>query len=417
MKDISRTILHIDMNTFYASVELLYHPELRDKPLAVGGDPELRHGIVLTKSQLAKKAGVKTGMALWQARQLCPEIVFIPPHYDRYMRFSRMAREIYGEYTDLVEPFGLDEVWADVSASRTIKGDGRQIAEEIRARIKRELGLTVSIGISWNKIFAKFGSDYKKPDAITEITKDNYRDIVWRSPVEDLLYVGRSSSRKLHAMGICTIGDLARTDPVYLQTSMGKMGLILYMFAIGEDQAPVAKENTSAPIKSIGNGITTPRDLVDDTDMRVVIYMLAESVGRRLRENHFMASVIEVGVRDNALLCFTRQQKITSPTNITSEIAQHAIRIFRANYRWEKPVRSVTVRASSLVPDTIPYQTNLFEDESARQKRMDADAAVDDIRRRFGYFSVQRGLMLTDNVLSHVDAKEAGTIHPRSYFV
>ena len=175
------------MNTFYASVELLYHPELRNKPLAVGGDPELRHGIVLTKSQLAKKAGVKTGMALWQARQLCPEIVFIPPHYDRYMRFSRMAREIYGEYTDLVEPFGLDEVWADVSASRTIKGDGRQIAEEIRARIKRELGLTVSIGISWNKIFAKFGSDYKKPDAITEITKDNYRDIVWRSPVEDLL--------------------------------------------------------------------------------------------------------------------------------------------------------------------------------------------------------------------------------------
>lgn len=245
------------MNTFYASVELLYHPELRDKPLAVGGDPELRHGIVLTKSQLAKKAGVKTGMALWQARQLCPEIVFIPPHYDRYMRFSRMAREIYGEYTDLVEPFGLDEVWADVSASRTIKGDGRQIAEEIRARIKRELGLTVSIGISWNKIFAKFGSDYKKPDAITEITKDNYRDIVWRSPVEDLLYVGRSSSRKLHAMGICTIGDLARTDPVYLQTSMGKMGLILYMFAIGEDQAPVAKR--TRPHRSNPSETASPR--------------------------------------------------------------------------------------------------------------------------------------------------------------
>lgn len=417
VRKISRTILHIDMNTFYASVELLYHPELRDKPLVVGGDPELRHGIVLTKSQLAKKAGVKTGMALWQARQLCPDIVFIPPHYDRYMRFSRMAREIYGEYTDLIEPFGLDEVWADVTASRTIKGDGREIAEEIRHRIKRELGLTVSIGISWNKIFAKFGSDYKKPDAITEITKGNYRDIVWHSPVEDLLYVGRASSRKLRSMGIRTIGDLATTEPVYLQRCLGKMGLMLYVFATGEDQTPVAKEHTSSPVKSIGNGITTPRDLLDDTDMRVVIYMLSESVGRRLRENHFMASVIEVAVRDNELLSFTRQRKIASPTNITSEIAQNAIRIFRENYHWEKPVRSVTVRAGSLVPDTIPYQTNLFEDETARQKRMDADAAVDDIRRRFGYFSVQRGLMLTDNVLPHVDAKEAGKIHPRSYLV
>ena len=410
-----RTILHSDMNAFYASVELLYHPALRGKPVAVGGDPELRHGIVLAKSQEAKRCGVKTGMALWEARQCCPDIVFIPPHYDRYMRFSHLAHEIYADYTDLQEPFGLDECWLDVTDSAEVKGDGRRIAKEISERIKFELGVTVSIGVSWNKIFAKFGSDYKKPDAITEITKENYRQIVWPQPVEDLLYVGRATKRKLHTVGIHTVGDLACADPVMLKSLLGKMGLVLYVFANGEDQTPVAKERTHAPVKSIGNGMTAPRDLVNEEDVSLVVYLLAESVGARLREHGFAGSVIEIAVRDYDLYGFTRQKKIACPTNVTGEIAEAAMAIFRENYIWRKPIRSVTVRASMLVPDDAPWQTSLFVDPQKREKLMNLDAAVDTIRRRFGYHVIQRGLMLKDTRLSALDAKNDNTIHPHSY--
>lgn len=237
-----RTILHSDMNNCYASIELLHHPELRGKPLAVGGDPEARHGIVLAKDRIAKKAGVKTGMALWQARQVCPNIVFVPPRMDLYLRFSRLAHEIYADYTDLQEPFGVDESWLDVTDSCTLKGDGLQIAEEISRRIKSELGITVSIGVSWNKIFAKLGSDYKRPDAITVISKENYKDIVWKLPASDLLYVGRSTEKKLKTLGVQTIGDLAQMDARILQSALGKMGLILNLFANGEDQTPVNME-------------------------------------------------------------------------------------------------------------------------------------------------------------------------------
>ena len=262
-----RTILHSDMNSCYASIELLYHPELRGKPLAVGGDPEARHGIILAKDQLAKKAGVKTGMALWQARECCPDLQIVPPRMDIYLRFSKLAHKIYADYTDLQEAFGLDESWLDVTASAQIKGDGMCIAEEIRQRIKRELGITVSIGVSWNKIFAKFGSDYKKPDAITEITRDNYREIVWTKPVEDLLYVGPATQKKLHRYGIYTIGQLAACDDTFLKSTLGKMGLVLGAFANGTDQTPVSLENASAPIKSIGNSTTTFRDLTTDFDV------------------------------------------------------------------------------------------------------------------------------------------------------
>ena len=410
-----RTILHSDMNAFYASVELLYHPDLRNRPVAVGGDPELRHGIVLAKSQQAKKAGVKTGMALWEAQQCCPDIVFIPPHYDRYVRFSNLAREIYAEYTDLQEPFGLDECWLDVTDSAKIKGGGMQIAEKISEKIKYELGVTVSIGVSWNKIFAKFGSDYKKPDAITEITEENYRQIVWTKPVGDLLYVGRATKKKLYSVGIHTIGDLACADPFMLQSLLGKMGLVLYVFANGDDQTPVAKEHTRAPIKSIGNGMTAPRDLENDEDVSLVVYLLSESVGARLREHGFCGRVIEIAVRDNDLYSFSRQKKITTPTNITGEIAEAAMQIFRGNYVWRKPIRSITVRAADLVPEDNPWQTSLFTDPVKRERLMLLDTAVDTIRRRFGYYAIQRGLMLKDERLSALDAKNDNTIHPRSY--
>lgn len=410
-----RVILHSDMNNCYASIELLHHPELRGKPLAVGGDPEARHGIVLAKDQLAKKAGVKTGMALWQAREVCPEIQFVPPHMDLYLRFSRLAHEIYGEYTDKQEAFGVDESWLDVTDSCSLKGDGMTIATEISRRIKFELGITVSIGVSWNKIFAKLGSDYKKPDAITEISRDNYRRIVWPLPAEDLLFVGPATKRKLYDYGIRTIGHLAEADPGILSRRFGKAAYILHVFANGEDQTPVSRENTSAPIKSVGNSTTTPRDLVNESDVAIIVYLLAESVAARLRENHFKGDVVEISVRDKDLYSFTRQHKILMPTNITSEIAAAAMKLFRENYKWEKPIRSIGVRVSDLVLEDCPVQLDLFISQEQREKQHQVDVAVDAIRRRFGFYAIQRGLMYTDRKLAALNAKEDNVVHPHGY--
>lgn len=410
----SRTILHSDMNCFYASVEMLHHPEFSGKPLAVGGDPEARHGIVLTANYIAKKAGVKTGMALWQAKQVCPEIIFVPPRMDLYLRFSRMAQEIYSEYTDLREPFGIDESWLDVSASTSIKGDGMKIAQEISNRIKNELGVTVSIGVSWNKIFAKIGSDYKKPDGITAFTKENYKNIVWNLPAGDLLMVGRSTEKTLRKLGIRTIGELAGTEPSILETYLGKMGLILYDFANGWDEAPVCTEGYKAPIKSIGNSTTTPRDLISDLDVKIILMALAESVGARLRENGFQCRTVEVSIRDNGLYHFTRQCKLNRASNVTEEIAKAAFELFQKNYNWEHPIRSLGVRGCDLVSEEMPYQLDLFMDEVKREKMRKMDQVVDEIRGRFGYQSIQRAFMYQDKLLAQLNAKKH-TVHPQAY--
>ena len=395
----SRTILHSDMNCFYASVEMLHHPELAGKPMAVGGDPEARHGIVLTANYIAKRAGVKTGMALWQARQVCPEIIFVPPRMDLYLRFSRMAQEIYSEYTDQREPFGIDESWLDVTASTSIKGDGMKIAKEISSRIKYELGVTVSIGVSWNKIFAKLGSDYKKPDAITEFSKDNYKDIAWKLPVGDLLMVGRSTERTMKKLGICTIGDLAGAEPSILETYLGKMGLVLHTFANGRDETPVSVEGYKAPIKSIGNSTTTPRDLVSELDVKIILMALSESVGARLRENGFQCRTVEISIRDNGLYRFTRQCKLDRASNLTEEIARTAFELFQKNYNWEHPIRSLGVRGCDLVSEEMPYQLDLFMDETKREKIKKMDQVVDEIRVRFGYQSIQRAFMYQDKIV------------------
>lgn len=411
-----RTILHSDMNNCYASIELLHHPELRGKPVAVGGDPEARHGIVLAKDQIAKKAGVKTGMALWQARQVCPGIIFVPPRMSLYLRFSKLAHEIYADYSDQQEAFGVDESWIDVTKSASCKGDGLTIAKEISSRIKSELGITVSIGVSWNKIFAKFGSDYKKPDAITVINPENYKEIVWKQPVEDLLYVGCATQKKLNRIGIHTIGELAKTDPEILHNLLGKMGYVLSIFANGQDQTPVSHEDYRAPIKSIGNSTTTPRDLLTEEDVKIIVYILAESVAARLRENCFKCKVVEISIRDNGLFSFSRQQKIRRATDITGEIAEAAMKLFHEHYTWDKPIRSIGVRACELTDALFPEQLDLFVDESSREKRKQMDITVDDIRRRFGFHSIQRGMMYRDTVLSNVNAKEDHTVHPHGYF-
>ena len=414
MKD--RTILHSDINCCYAAIEHLHHPELAGKPLAVGGDPEARHGIVLTADYLAKKHGVKTGMALWQAKQVCPEINFISPRMDLYLRFSKMAHEIYGEYTDLQEAYGIDESWLDVTDSVSIKGDGYKIAQEISNRMKSELGITVSIGVSFNKIYAKLGSDYKKPDAITTMYRDEFQKKAWVLPASDLLYVGRSTSAKLQKLGIRTIGDLARTDEKILHSQFSKMGDILWAFANGYDDSPVKYEDAHAPIKSIGNSTTTPRDLVNEQDVKIVLTILAESVAARLRENGFKCRVVEISVQNNELFLFTRQRKLDHATNVTREIAEEAFRLFQENYNWQKPIRSVGVRGADLVNDNYWEQIDLFSSVEFREKQMKVDTAVDDIRRRFGFYSVQRGLMYFDKMLSAVDAKAEHTVHPHGYF-
>ena len=412
----NRVILHSDINSCYASIEHLHHPELSGKPLAVGGDPEKRHGIVLTADYMAKKRGVKTGMALWQAKQVCPEITFISPRMDLYLRFSRMAHEICGEYTNLQEPYGIDESWLDVTNSCSLKGDGYQIAQEISNRMKKELGITVSVGVSFNKIFAKLGSDYKKPDAITTMYESEFRMKAWELPVSDLLYVGRSTNKKLESLGIRTIGGLAQMDEKILQSRLGKMGAVLWAFANGYDDSPVKRENTSAPIKSIGNSTTTPKELETDEDVKIMLYILSESVAARLRENGFRCRTVEISIRDNELYSFTRQCKLDNASNITGEIASMAYRLFKANYRWDKPIRSVGVRGADLVNDNYMEQLDLFCDFQMREKQMKMDVAVDDIRRRFGFYSIQRGLMYRDRALSAVNAKEDHTVHPHGYF-
>lgn len=427
----SRTILHSDCNCFYASVELLHHPELRGKPVAVGGDPEARHGIVLTADYAAKRRGVKTGMALWQARQVCPDIIFLPPRMDLYLRFSRMAQEIYAEYTDKREPYGIDESWLDVTDSVSLKGDGYHIAQEISCRMKKELGITASVGVSFNKIFAKLGSDYKKPDAITTMNKDEYRDKAWPLPVSDLLYVGSATNNKLRGIGIRTIGDLARTEESLLVRKLGKMGSILWAFANGYDESPVKLENTSAPIKSVGNSTTTPKDMETDEDVKIVLYILAESVAARLRENGFRCRTVEISIRDKDLLHFSKQVKLQNASNITREIAEAGYKLYKESYRmpadehelknsrpefYQKPLRSIGIRGTDLVTDYFWEQLDMFMDPQAREKQMKVDAAVDNIRKRFGFYSIQRGLMYQDRILSACDAKSDHTVHPHGYF-
>ena len=426
-----RTILHSDCNCFYASVELLHHPELRGKPVVVGGDPEARHGIVLTADYAAKRCGVKTGMALWQAKQVCPEVVILPPRQELYLRFSRMAQEIYSEYTDKVEAFGVDESWLDVTESATLKGDGLKIAREISTRMKLELGITVSIGVSFDKIYAKLGSDYKKPDAITTMYRDEIRTKAWVLPVYDLMYVGRGTGRKLKRMGIHTIGDIARADIMLLHNCLGKMGDILWMFANGYDESPVRSDGVLAPIKSIGNSTTTPRDMETEEDVKIVLYVLAESVAARLRENGFRCRTVEISVRDNELKSFIRQTKLENASNITKEIAEAGFELFRKHYRlpenqaelttfgaefFDKPLRSIGIRGANLVNDNFWEQLNLFSDPMMREKQMRMDAAVDHIRKRFGFYSIQRGMMHQDRALSACDAKSDHKVHPYGYF-
>lgn len=412
----ARNILHCDMNAFYAAVEMQRHPELRDKPLAVCGRQEDRHGIVLTANYIAKRYGVKTGMAIWQAKNCCAPLQILPPDMDEYIRFSKMAREIYESYTDQVEPFGLDEAFLDVTGSVGLFGSPMTIAQEIRARVKFELGLTLSTGVSFNKIFAKLGSDYKKPDAITRIEKDNYKEIVFPLPAKDLLYVGPATAKKLHEIGIDTIGQLAETSVDGLTRKLGKMGAILHSFANGLDNSPVFRTDHISTIKSVGNSVTTPRDLVCNEDIYLMLLLLSESVASRMRELVSRCTIVELSVRDTKLNYFTRRKMLCSPTSSSGEIAKIAFRLFCDNYHWSSPIRSLGVRGAGLITADTPLQISLFKDDIKRDRGEQLDTAVDRIRQRYGYMSVRRALTLTDPLLGQINPKDDHAVHPVGFF-
>ena len=411
------------MNSFYASVEQAECPELKGKPVVVAGKEELRHGIVLTKSVEAKRYGIKTAEALWQARAKCPDLVVLPPNYRLYRRYSELARNIYYQYTDLVEPFGLDECWLDITGSLTLHGGKEElVAREISERIKAELGCTVSIGVSWNKIFAKFGSDYEKPDAITFITRENYRDIVWSAPVRDLLYVGPATERKLHAYGIRTIGQLARASDAYLKRRFGKIGFTLRTFARGEDASPVKPydptlRDVDREVKSYGNGLTAPHPITNAGDARALVWLLAESVAQRMREDGVRARTVSVGVRNDVdLTGYGCQAKLPQPTAATRDIAKLAwtLVLIRERFDDDHPVRALHVRASDLVEVPTVEQLSLFELEGPDWEAL--DCCIDDLRRRFGNTCIVRGTELLDESLCGLDIKSENTVHPVGYF-
>ncbi len=379
----NRTILHSDLNNFYASVECMLDPSLRDKPVAVCGRSEERHGIVLAKNYAAKAFGVKTGEAVWEAKQKCPLLVTVDPHYREYMKYSRLVRQIYCEYSDQVEAYGMDENWIDVTGS-AIFGDGEKIANEIRERVKFELGLTVSVGVSFNKIFAKLGSDMKKPDAVTCITRENFREKIWHLPATELLGVGYATGKTLRRCGISTVGELANCPEELLSHLMGIHGIRLKRFANGEDTSAVTNQEYHAPIKSVGSGITFLEDLCGNEEVWPMILSLADEVARRLRIAHKKAGGVSLTVKCKDLSCREWQMPLEHPTSHAVEIARRAYEHFLENYPWIKPIRAMTVRAIRLGDSGIGEQMSIFHSFERIAKTEAVDRTVDELRARFG---------------------------------
>lgn len=384
-----RTILHCDMNNFYASVECMLNPRLKGHPVAVGGSEEMRHGIILAKNYEAKKYGIQTGEALWQARQKCPNLIIVPPHYEEYLKYSRLAHEIYSEYTDLIEPYGMDEVWLDLSGSTRLFGDGEVIANTLRERMKFELGLTISVGVSFCKVFAKLGSDMKKPDAVTVIPKDRFREIIWNLPASDMLGVGRSTEKVLASYGIHTIGQLANAYPDLIHRRFGKNGDALLAFANGLDRSRVAPQNYEPPMKSVGHGITTMQDLENNAEVWNVMLALTQDIGHKLRIYNKNACGVAIYIRDCELHGKQWQCQLPISTHSAAIIARQAYQLFEHSYSWEHPIRSVTVRAINLCSQDIPEQIQFFTDPSEVERKEKLETVVEEIRDRFGKYAIQ----------------------------
>ncbi len=383
-----RTILHCDLNSFYASVEIFLNPQLKGKPVAVCGSKEERHGIVLAKSEEAKAFGVKTAEAIWEAQRKCPQLIIIPPHHDEYVRFSHMVRSIYEEYTDMVEPFGIDECWLDVTGSRLLFGNGEEIAHKIRERVKNEIGVTISVGVSFNKVFAKLGSDLKKPDAVTVIPYENFRDIVFDLPVTDMIGIGRNTGKVLKSYCIETIGDLACTSKNFLIKKLGKTGECIWTYANGLDNSPVQSIDYEAPIKSIGRGTTCSHDIETNEEVLDVILNLSQIVAHQLRKHSLSATAVQLTIKDKNLFVKQYQAPLSFSTQCFGDISEKAYELFISNYDWHDKVRSVTVRAINLTDNCDPVQLDFLTDYSEHEKRDNAENAIEKIRNKYGISAV-----------------------------
>ena len=390
-----RIILHCDLNCFFASVELLDKPALQNVPVAVCGDPASRHRIILAKNEPAKRMGVQTAETVWQAKQKCPHLILLPPHHSLYADYSRRVNTIYGQYTDLVEPFGIDESWLDVTGSlHLFGGDARQLADDIRARLRQELRLTISVGVSFNKVFAKLGSDYKKPDATTVISRENWRDMVWPLPVGDLLFVGRAARRTLSQFGVETIGQLAACKPELLEQLMGKAGLQLYRYANGLDDAPVRPQHEQEPVKSVGNSTTFPENLTRWEQVRGGLQMLCDSVAARLRQQGLYCGGVAVGVRDAQFRTVSRQMRLPGPTHLMRDIYGAALELTGRIWKAPNPVRLLSVTALYITDSADSYQQLdlLAGDATARDRRQEQlESAMDAIRGKYGRDAISFG--------------------------
>lgn len=406
-----RTILHCDCNGFYASVECLCHPEYRAVPMAVCGDPESRRGIILAKNELAKAYGVQTAETIWQAKKKCPDLVLAPAHHDLYAEYSAWINDIYRRYTELVEPFSIDESWLDVTASRTLFGGGRQIADELRAVVRRETGITISVGVSFNKIFAKMGSDYQKPDATTVITRENYRAVLFPLPVRALLFVGKSTEDTLLKCGIRTIGDLAESAPEYLKRLLGKQGETLHQYANGLDESPVTIEEQEA--KSVSHDITFRRNLVGEEDIRIGLSAIADNVAARLRRMELKCSTVQILIKDPNLKSISRQKGLETPTFLAKELAQAGMELIQASWDLRRPIRMLSLAGTNLLPaEQAAEQLSLFGTPAGidRQREEKLEIAMDGIRERFG-----KGVIVSARLLKNdigIDLKKPGKTDP-----
>ncbi len=380
-----RVILHCDMNGFYAAVELLQRPDLKDKPMAVSGDPDSRHGIILAKNQLAKEYGVVTAETIWQAKKKCPQLVLVRPHMEKYRYYCGLINEIYQRFTDMVEPFSIDESWLDVTASQKLFGSGRQIADTIRRTVREELGMTLSAGVSFNKTFAKMGSEYKKPDATTEITRENFRELLWPLPAGELFGVGKATSEKLRQAGIFTIGDIAASKKPLLVSLFGKQGAVMWEHANGIDDDPVALYDQKEPIKSVGNGVTFRRNLTSESDIATAVKALSDKVAGRLRQHGLKAGGVKVDIKDPYFKVISRQKQLDTTTWLAEEIAQAAAELIRASWRAGAPIRMLTITAINLTDQLFQEQLSLFgSDSSKREKAEKMELAMDEVRKKYG---------------------------------
>ncbi len=404
-----RTVLHVDCNNFFASVEMIFRPELAAVPMAVVGDAEARHGIILAKNEHAKRCGVVTAETIWSAKKKCPSLVLVPPRHSEYVRYSRMVRRIYERYTDMIEPFGIDEAWLDVSGSRALFGDGVTIAERIRKEVKEELGITVSAGVSFNKIFAKLGSDYKKPDAVTVIAREDVPRIVYPLPVGDMLFVGRQTEKTLTDCNIRTIGELAAASPAFLTAKLGKMGAMLSRYARGEDDSPVASILERADAKSISHAMTFRHDLTESEEIALGIRVLSEEVAYRLRKTGMKCTTVSVTVKDYLLKSSSKQTALAVPCDLAREIADTAFSLALTLVRSGVPVRMLSVAATGLLrAEEAVSQLDLFDTASdeKRQKRARLEQTLDGLRDRFGAHALQSGGVIGNDIGIETGEKE-----------